>query len=130
MQIILSIAAGGALGAVLRYYVGVLTGNVMGVTSSYAAIVGTMGVNVIGSFIMGAMVTYFTLMWTPSPEIKAFLTIGLLGAFTTFSAFSLDTVTLIERGQMSLAFIYVCASVILSITALFMGMTLVRQILS
>ncbi len=124
MQMILAIAAGGALGAVLRHFFGAATMSLTGISFP----VGTMGVNIIGSFIMGALISYFALVWSPSPEIKAFLTVGILGGFTTFSAFSLDTVALLERGQISLALLYVCASIILSIAALFVGMILIKQV--
>jgi CrcB protein len=126
MNMILSIAAGGAIGAVLRHFSGSLALLLTGSSFPW----GTLGVNIIGSFFMGALISYFASIWTPPPELRAFLTVGLLGAFTTFSTFSLDVVTLWERGQTALAFGYIAASVLLSITALFAGMMLIRQAVS
>lgn len=123
---ILAIAAGGAIGAVLRYLFGTGVALVLGSNFPW----GTLGVNVLGSFIMGALVTYFALSFNPSQELRAFLTIGLLGAFTTFSAFSLDAFQLWERGAMAEMIGYVLASVLLSISGLIIGVILVRQILS
>jgi len=124
MNMILAIAAGGALGAVLRHYVGSLMLSLTGMTFPW----GTLSVNVIGSFLMGALITYFANVWNPSSEIRGFLTVGLLGAFTTFSTFSLDAVTLYERGATLAAMGYILASVVLSISALFAGMALLRQL--
>mgnify|MGYP001328986372 CR=1 FL=1 len=126
MNMILSIAAGGAIGAVLRHFAGSLALSVAGSSFPW----GTLSVNIIGSFFMGALISYFASIWTPPPELRAFLTVGLLGAFTTFSTFSLDVVTLWERGQAVMALGYIAASVLLSITALFAGMMLVRQVVS
>lgn len=126
MNLILSIAAGGAIGAVLRHYVGVLAMNIAGAQFPW----GTLGVNIIGSFLMGGLITYFAIIWNPPQEIRAFLTVGLLGAFTTFSTFSLDVVTLWERGDSIAAFGYVMASVVFSISGLFLGMAIIRQVVS
>lgn len=126
MNMILAIAAGGALGAVLRHYVGLVTLSVAGNNFPW----GTLGVNVIGSFAMGVLITYFAISWNPSPEIRGFLTVGLLGAFTTFSTFSLDVATLWERGAALAAMGYIMASVVLSIAALFAGMLIIRQVLA
>lgn len=126
MNLVVAIAAGGAIGAVLRHYASLLTLNVIGMQFPW----GTLSVNVIGSFFMGALITYFAESWNPSQEVRAFLTVGLLGAFTTFSAFSLDFVTLWQRGEIYAAMGYVVASVVLSICALLAGMILVRQVLA
>lgn len=123
---VLAIATGGAIGAVLRHFIGMLSLHLMGANFPW----GTLSVNVLGSFIMGVLITYFALMWNPPQEIRAFLTVGLLGAFTTFSTFSLDVVTLWERGASMAATGYIMASVMFSILALMAGMTFVRAILS
>ena len=123
MNMILAIAAGGAIGAVLRHYVGILAISLTGMTFPW----GTLSVNILGSFLMGALITYFANAWNPAPEIRGFLTVGLLGAFTTFSTFSLDAVTLYERGALMASMGYILASVVLSIGALFAGMALLRQ---
>jgi len=126
MNLVIAIAAGGAIGAVLRHYAGLLVLSLIGFSFPW----GTLGVNVIGSFFMGVLITYFAEVWNPSAEIRAFLTVGLLGAFTTFSAFSLDFVNLWQRGDVISAMGYVLVSVILSILALFAGMFLVRQVIA
>jgi CrcB protein len=84
--------------------------------------------NVIGSFVMGVLVAAGALFWSPSPELRAFLTVGLLGAFTTFSSFSLEVALLYERGDLGLAALYIVASVILCVLGLFLGLWLVRGV--
>ncbi len=125
MSMVLAIGAGGAIGAVLRYGVGLLVGKAADTGFPW----GTLGVNVLGSFVMGALVTYMALHWNPSQEVRAFLTIGLLGGFTTFSTFSLDVVTLWDRGAIFEMAAYSVASLVLSIGALILGMILVKQII-
>lgn len=88
--------------------------------------VGTMIVNVAGSFAMGLLAGYFLLRPGLSQDVRLFLTTGMLGGFTTFSAFSLDTALLIERHQYGLAAAYVGGSVIAGIAALFVGLAIFR----
>ncbi len=88
---------------------------------------GTLFVNVAGSFVMGVFVAMFAHIGNPSQEMRAFLTVGLLGGFTTFSSFSLDVVTLYERGEIATAALYVGVSFVLSLTAIFAGLFLVRS---
>ncbi len=126
MKMILVIAIGGALGAVGRYSTMSAMTKLLGHGFPY----GTLVANVIGSFILGALVETVALKWSISLEMRAFLVVGVLGAFTTFSTFSLDTVVLYERGQLGLAFIYVAGSVVLSVGALFFGLSIVRQVLT
>lgn len=121
---LLAVAIGGACGAVMRYLVGLLAIMVMGHGFPW----GTLAVNVIGSFVMGVLVTYFGTVYNPSKTMQLLLTTGFLGAFTTFSAFSMDTVTLYERGDITATGVYIVASVVLSIAALFAGMALVRYL--
>ncbi len=112
---LLQIALGGALGSVARYAA------VRGVVAAgVTAPVGTLAVNVIGSFLIGVL---FVL--APA-RIAPFLLVGLLGGFTTFSAFSLDTLTMIEAGEAPRALGYVLGSVILSVFACFAGLHLAR----
>ncbi len=120
------VAAGGAIGALGRYGVTSLASTVLGHGFPY----GTLIVNVAGSFILGVIIEVSALAWSPSPEIRAMLVIGILGAFTTFSTFSLDMVTLMTRGETAYAMIYVAVSVIFSIAALWAGMTITRAIIS
>lgn len=112
-----AIAAGGALGAVMRHLLNTGISSYLGESFPW----GTLVVNVIGCFIMGVLVAVFANSWSPSQDFRAFLTVGVLGGFTTFSAFSLDTMLLWTQGNMGGAFAYVMASVIFSITAVFVG---------
>lgn len=126
MKMILAIAAGGAFGAVGRHLLAHQLTQLFG--SGFP--VGILACNVIGSFIMGALVELMALVWSPSMEVRAFLTVGLLGAFTTFSTFSLDVVLLAQRGEYTQAGIYVVASVVLSVGGLLAGLHLFRAILA
>ena len=122
---VISVALGGAAGAVLRYLTGIGLVRLLGHTSFP---VGIIFVNVLGSFLMGVFVvlaahrglTYL------SPLVMT----GLLGGFTTFSAFSLETVTLYERGEVGQAALYVAISVIASIAALMIGLWFARSVLT
>jgi CrcB protein len=89
---------------------------------------GIIAVNILGSGLMGILAGVFTHFYDPSQTVKLFLTTGVLGGFTTFSAFSLDVVMLWERGQVMQAALYVCISVFLSVTALAAGLLLVRSL--
>ena len=88
--------------------------------------VGTMIVNVVGSFLMGLLAGYFTYRTGVPQNARLFLTTGVLGGFTTFSAFSLDAALLVERHAYSLAAAYMLGSVVLSLVALFAGLSLFR----
>ena len=122
MKLVLAIAAGGAIGAVGRHYVGVYALKWLGTAFPY----GTLVVNVVGSFLMGVLVASMTVKWNVGNELRAFLTVGLLGGFTTFSAFSSDFATLMERGETVLAAGYVAVSVTLALAGMFAGMSLMR----
>lgn len=126
MKLILAIALGGAFGAVGRHYVSAGMISLFGHGFPW----GTLIVNVIGSFTMGALIEIMALAWSPSLEMRALLTVGMLGAFTTFSTFSLDVITLYERGAGLVMALYVAASVAVSILALFAGMRLLRLALA
>jgi CrcB protein len=126
VQVLAAIAFGGALGAVARHLVA-------GQVALWAGLgfpIGTLTVNIAGSFVMGLIVELSALVWSPAPELRAFLTVGFLGAFTTFSAFSLDAVLLYERGELLLAAVYVLSSVVLSVGAFFAALALVRAALA
>lgn len=119
---ILAVAAGGALGSVARYLVGVASTRAFGLAFPW----GTLIVNVAGSFLIGALVALFAIKADLSQEARLFLTVGLCGGFTTFSTFSLDAWALIERGQWWQAAAYVAGSVLLSIGGLVAGLWVVR----
>ena len=120
MSTLFAVAAGGAAGAAARFLVGTIAGGPWG----------TFAVNVIGSFILGLFAGLMALSWNPAPEFRAFLTVGLLGGFTTFSAFSLDVVLLAERGRLELAAAYLASTVICSVGGLAGGLRLARAFLA
>jgi CrcB protein len=124
MKVILAVAAGGAFGAVARYLVMSAVGVLLGSGFPYA----TLTVNVVGSFILGVIVETAALVWSPGEALRAFLVVGMLGAFTTFSTFSLDVAVLYERGALAALAVYIVVSVTISIAALFAGLALVRAI--
>ncbi len=112
-----AIAAGGALGAVSRHFV---NQGIMSVTKATFPL-GIMSINILGSFLMGVLVALFAAKLDLSQGWKLFLSTGFLGAFTTFSTFSLDTMTLFSRGDVAGSALYVAGSVILSIAGVFAG---------
>ena len=126
MKIIVAIAIGGAVGAVARHLMVAQMFRVFGGGFPW----GTISVNLVGSLAMGALVELMSVRWSVSPELRAFMTIGFLGAFTTFSTFSLDVAVLSGRGTVLPAVLYVLLSVGLSISAFFFGLWLFRQILT
>lgn len=121
-----AVAAGGALGSVARYGTMICVGRLLGAGFPY----GTLTVNVIGGLVIGALAELMALAWSPSATMRAFLTIGILGGYTTFSTFSLDTWLLLEKGLYGPAILYIVASVILSVAALVVGLTLMRMALT
>lgn len=123
LGMLLAIAIGGAAGSLARHY---LSTSIYGVTGA-AFPFGILVVNVLGGLIMGIVVELGALKLNYTLEMRAFLTTGILGGFTTFSTFSLDTALLIERGDWMGAAIYMIASVVLSVGALFGGLWLVRS---
>lgn len=115
---------GAGVGGALRHGVNVAAARLLGIGFPY----GTLTVNVGGSLVMGLLAGWFALEGDASQSWRLFTLTGILGGFTTFSAFSLDVASLCERGALGLAFGYALASVALSIGALFAGLTLVRAI--
>lgn len=114
---------GGGLGAALRHGVNLLSARVLGTAFPYATLIE----NVTGSLVMGLLAGYFAFKGDATQPMRLFLATGVLGGYTTFSAFSLDTVLLWERGEVGLAAIYVIGSVALSIGGLIAGLALVRH---
>lgn len=119
---VIQVALGGAIGAAARYGVGVA------LFRPGAFPVGVLAVNIIGSFLMGLVIVY--LGQKMLSHLNPFLMTGILGGFTTFSAFSLEAYTLFERGEVGQAATYVIASVILSIAALVAGIFIMRGLLA
>ncbi|MEM8693843.1 MAG: fluoride efflux transporter CrcB [Pseudomonadota bacterium] len=115
------VALGGAIGAGFRYLAGVGVMRLLGPTEFPLAII---AVNVIGSFLMGVFV--IVAAHRGLTHLSPFVMTGLLGGFTTFSAFSLETITLFERGLVSAAMLYVALSVGLSIAGLALGLFVAR----
>jgi CrcB protein len=123
MGMILAVGVGGGLGALARYYVAGFV-QPTGVAFDW----GIMVVNITGGFVMGLIVEASALRLNLSPELRTFLTVGILGGYTTFSTFSLDSALLLQRGQYGQAAAYVIGSVVLSIAALFTGLWIVRMV--
>ena len=122
-MVYLIVFLGGGIGAALRHGVNIAAARLLGTAFPY----GTMTVNVVGSLVMGLLAAYFAFKGDASQHWRLFLTTGVLGGFTTFSAFSLDAALLYERGEVALAAFYVAASVVVSIAALFAGFAVVRN---
>jgi fluoride exporter len=125
MQLFLLASLGGAIGAGARYLVNVGALRAFGATFPVA----TLGVNVIGSGAMGLLLGFIALRLNGSVEWRTFLLTGILGGFTTFSAFSMDAAQLWDRGASAQALLYVLGSVILSIAAFYLGAFAARQVL-
>ena len=124
MPVVAWVALGGAIGSAARYGVNVWSGRVLGSEFPWA----TLAVNIIGCLAMGLLIALTTQKFNVSLETRAFLTTGILGGFTTFSAFSLDFALLIERKTFALAGAYAAGSVLLSLAAVFLGLYLVRAV--
>jgi fluoride exporter len=121
---IISIAGGGAIGALLRFWMSNGVYALLGRAFPY----GTLAVNALGSIIMGLLYVFMLERMEVSPEWRAALMIGLLGAFTTFSTFSIETMNLIEAGEISKAGLNMFLSVALCVTGCWLGMIMGRQI--
>jgi fluoride exporter len=122
MKLLLLAAAGGALGSSARYLVNVGAGRLFGMGFPW----GTLTVNIVGCFIMGLLVGLGATRLTISEEARVFLATGVLGGFTTFSAFSADFALLAMRKNYGLATLYLTGSVGLSLLAVFAGLYLIR----
>ncbi len=125
IKILLAVAIGGDFGATARHILTIGIGYLINAGFPYSTLV----VNVIGSFVLGSLIEIMDFKWIPGEEVRSFLVVGALGSFTTFSAFSQDVVFLMERGELSSAALYIALSVILSISGIYTGMILFRQIL-
>ena len=124
MNLVLFIAAGGAIGAVGRYAVMTAVSHLLGAGFPY----GTIMVNLIGSFVLGGLLESLKYFSAISNELQVFLIVGVLGSFTTFSTFSMDVVVLMQRNEMFAAGLYILGSIVVSIGGLFLAMILFRQL--
>ena len=122
---LLYIALGSAIGGVSRYLLGGLIQRLLDTTFP----AGTLLINISGSLLLGAILRYAIETPTLSPEIRALLTIGFCGGYTTFSTFSYETVALLEDGQWTRAGLYVGASILLSLVGVFLGFGLAREVI-
>jgi fluoride exporter len=120
----LLVFVGGGLGSTLRYCVNVICPILLGPAFPYHTFI----INITGSTVMGLIAGYFAFKGDASASWRLFLMTGILGGYTTFSAFSLDTAVLYERGELGLTLLYVLGSVILSIAGLFAGLALMRSL--
>lgn len=125
MYALVLVVLGGGIGAGLRHGVNIGAARWLGVEFPW----GTLTVNVVGSFLIGLLAAWFAFRGDnyTTQSLRLFLTTGILGGFTTFSAFSLDFALLFERGEATMAIVYVIASVVLSLGAIFAGLLLLRS---
>jgi CrcB protein len=121
---ILAIAGGGALGALGRFWISTGVYHLLGRDFPW----GTLAVNVVGSFLMGLLFVLFIERFAAGEEVRAAVLVGFLGAFTTFSTFSVETLTLIERGFVAKAFLNAGASVLVCLLACWVGFSLGRSL--
>jgi CrcB protein len=122
MNAFLTVFIGAGIGGALRHGVNIGAAKLFGSGLPY----GTLIVNIAGSLAMGLLIEFFALKADPGQHWRLFLTTGMLGGFTTFSTFSLDTILLFQRGQTALAAFYVVVSVAVSLAGLLAGLALVR----
>ena len=122
----LHVALGGAIGAVLRYQTGRGLTHWLGAQTVTAFPWATLTVNIVGSLAMGLLAGYLARLGQGGEQWRLLLGVGVLGGFTTFSAFSLELMLLIERGQATQAFIYGAVSVLAGLSALYIGLIAMR----
>lgn len=126
LQLLTFVALGGAIGAVGRFVVMSAIGHFAHTGFPWS----TLSVNVIGAFTLGAVIEVSALVWSPSPEIRAMIVVGMLGAFTTFSTFSMDLYYLLDRGAIISASAYAVGSVLVCLLAFAAGLYVFRMALS
>ncbi len=121
---ILLVAVGGAIGSVARYLVGLGATRLAGPNFPF----GTLTVNIAGAFAIGLLVEMIARRFDASAEMRVFIVTGILGGFTTWSSFTLDTMMLFERGEIGLSALYLLASLLVSFAAVFAGLALGRAL--
>ena len=124
MKTILFIACGGAIGAIFRYGASLGVYSLLGRGFPY----GTLFVNVTGSLLMGMLSILMIERFNVGPEWRAAILVGLLGSFTTFSTFSLETLNLLEQGDVMRAVANMALSVVVCLAAVWLGISLGRQL--
>ncbi len=125
MKLLLLIAIGGAIGSIARYLLSSQTYSILGSYFPY----GTLVVNVLGAFLIGIISMIITERFSGyAMELRGLLLIGFLGGFTTFSSFSLETMNLLENGQLSYALLNIVGSVVLCLIATWLGLMLGRAL--
>ena len=129
MKTVLVIAFGGALGAVGRYYVVGAVERGLAAALGAGFPYGTLAANAAGSFALGALTQGLAVSFDAGVLAQRFLFVGLLGGFTTFSAFSAESVALLERGEVGRAMLYIALSVLLSLGGFWLGIKFVRAVL-
>lgn len=121
---VLAIAGGGAAGALARFYASAGVYRVLGRDFPW----GTLAVNLVGSFFMGLLFVLFLERLATGPEVRSAVLVGFLGAFTTFSTFSMETLTLIEQGYLGRAFLNMWLSVLVCLLACWFGALVGRSL--
>ena len=126
MKVLLAVAIGGAIGAIARFQLSQLF------IKSFSGdfIYNIMVANIVGCFLMGVCYEFMNLKMNVGVEWRAFFMVGILGAFTTFSSFALDVFILVERGNFLNASVYILSSVVFSIVGLFVGIYIMRTIIT
>jgi len=124
MSQVLAIAAGGAAGALMRYWTSVAVHTRFGQSFPY----GTLTVNVLGSLLMDFLYVWLIERMAAGPALRAFMLVGVLGAFTTFSTFSMETLNLLESGQLGRAVLNILLSVFVCLAAAWIGVLTARQL--
>ena len=126
MKVLLAVAIGGAIGAIARFQLS------QSFIKSFSGdfIYNIMVANIVGCFLMGVCYEFMNLKMNVGVEWRAFFMVGVLGAFTTFSSFALDVFILVERGNFLNASMYILSSVVFSIVGLFIGIYIMRTIIT
>ena len=126
MKVLLAVAIGGAIGAIARFQLS------QSFIKSFSGdfIYNIMVANIIGCFLMGVCYEFMNLKMNVGVEWRAFFMVGILGAFTTFSSFALDVFILVDRGNFLNASMYILSSVVFSIVGLFVGIYIMRSIIT